>query len=118
MQERYSYAGAKILNKHYPLFTFSRETYLKDLAAIGNLEIKSNIKIERLRKQLAALEQSQQVKQTPEQIRIGFISRLADISKVESIKYDTNMTVFEYAVMENRLIEHIENLQKQANAQR
>jgi len=117
MKERYSHAAAKGLQKLYPKNQFTEQTYIKDLDWVKKAEIKKKIELDGLIKQLAEIdrENSKGNKMTPEQKRINFIDELMDINKIEGVKYDTNMTVLEYARAQARKHDHIKNLEKQIN---
>lgn len=116
MKEHYSEVAAASLRKMYPLYEFSRKSILEDLAKVGTGEIANQIKHERLCKELAKLSEQQEKNNTytPEQRHSNFLNKLAEINKHEGVKYDINTTtVLELAVLENRLTDYIDHLEKQ-----
>ena len=117
MKERFSHAAAKGLQKLYPKHQFTESTYIKDLEWVGKAEIKKKIELDGLLKQLSERdkENSKGEHMTPEQKRVNFIDELMDINKIEGVKYDTTMTVLEYARAQSRKHDHIKNLEKQIN---
>lgn len=117
LKARYSIAAVNTLRTIYPMYKFTKETYLDDLYGVGNHEIGNGIKLERLIDQLNKMDlaSGEERKMNSIQKHASFTQRLADINKNEGgASYDLKITVLEYAVLESRLDAHIESLKEQA----
>jgi len=120
MHERYSPAGAAVFKNLYPFgqynCTFAKDTFENDWKRVCAGEIRNKRNHEALTKELSEMEkeQAKSDKLTPENRHKNLINRLMDINKTEGVRYDINtMTVLELAIAENRLNQHIKNLQEQ-----
>lgn len=108
LQERYSEAACEILRKLYPKYQFSYESLANDLKTVKTLEIKNAITYDRYKKALD--EMGGNGKAATEQ---DLIKTLLSISKFQGASYNQEMTVMEFAVAQNMIMEHIEDLEIQ-----
>lgn len=116
LKDRYSIEAAKHLNRLYPIYKFSKETYLKDLEMVGKSEIRNGIELDRIEKQLAARAEKEgsDTTMTPLQKRASFEFKIAEIEKLEGVGKDLyNKPLMSYAIYENRLQAEYEHRQKQ-----
>jgi len=117
-EQRYSAAAAEVLREYYPQMKFTEQTALQDIKNVRNGEISHRMRYDSTMQQIKHMDSAKGATKdiTPAQKMKGVIITLMDISKIEGVRYDmATMTVLEFAIAENRLIEHIENLKNQAN---
>ena len=121
MFERYSEAGSNLFKKLYPLHEyncqFTEETFQADWKRVCVGELRHQMMHRQLIEQLDAMEQKNSGGNdlTPEQRHRNLVNKIADIRKVEAVNLDmSTMTVLEFAIYENRLQDHIDNLREQA----
>lgn len=119
MRERYSQAGAEALRNLYKQFgyQFTEESLEEDLEKVRRGEISNDVTYKRLLKDLEKLDKAKTKSKdlTHVQKLSNFRQRIFDINKVEHGSYDDQMSVLDFAILEARLIEHIETLKDQAN---
>ena len=109
LKHGYSRSAIKALKTLYPQFQFIKESLEKDLKniAIGEIFHKGNYD-----KAIKLLEENQS-QEHKTATRQDFYTSLIEINKLEGTKYDMNITVMEFAILENRLHEHYEFLKDQ-----
>lgn len=114
LNEMYVESACISLNKLYPQFTFSKETYKEDIKRLLGYKIADKIKYDNALKELEQTSVTSERILSKEQKYENYIRAMFDISKFEGVKYDMTMTVLEFAIASKRLTAYIEHMEKQA----
>lgn len=110
-------SAAKGIRIYYPKYEYVKETLAHDMGWIVTGEIATRRKRDEIVKEMESLDVGggPDKEITGEQFYINIVSRIAEISKHQGVRYDINMSVLEYAVHESRLSAYIEQLKFPSN---
>lgn len=98
------------LKELYPYLELTKETYKNDIKKVRIGEIANKIKLDQLIAKRKTDDDA--TAETPAQKRRSLTNLLMDISKIEGVRYDDNITVETFAMGLNRRAEYIKNMEQ------
>ena len=118
LKDRFSTSAINGLKNYYPNYQYTKETIASDLKSIGVAEIKKKIEYDLAVKQIEEKydkrDKSQPKKQTVLSSYKALESKVMEFNAMDKVTYNlNNMTVLQYALLENKYNLHIENLKEQ-----